>query len=128
MSSRTQSPVARNEKSPSDSSGYLEYGSDQSHGWSALTGKQKANIANRLKRIAGQLNGIERMVIEDRYCMDVVTQVTAIIAALRTVENIVLANHLNTCVADAVRNQGAHDGQKTIGEVMGVIGRLRERG
>ena len=93
-----------------------------------LTDTQKANITTRLKRIAGQVNGIERMVTEDRYCMDIVTQMTAIVAALRTVEDIVLENHLNTCVANAIRSKEARDQQEKIGEVMGVIGKLRKRG
>jgi len=93
-----------------------------------LTDKQKANVTTRLRRIGGQVNGIERMVNDDRYCLDIVTQVTAIVAALRTVEDIVLENHLNTCVADAIRSKNATDQREKVEEVMDVIGKLRKRG
>jgi CsoR family transcriptional regulator, copper-sensing transcriptional repressor len=93
-----------------------------------LTEKQKTNITSRLKRISGQVNGIQRMIDEDRYCMDIVTQVAAIVAALHTVEDMVLENHLNTCVADAVRSGNPVEQQEKVGEVMTVIGKLRKRG
>ena len=92
-----------------------------------LTEKQKTNITSRLKRISGQVNGIQRMIDEDRYCMDIVTQVAAIVAALHTVEDMVLENHLNTCVADAVRSGNPVEQQEKVGEVMTVIGKLRKR-
>jgi DNA-binding FrmR family transcriptional regulator len=93
-----------------------------------LSDSQKKNVATRLKRISGQVGGVQRMVQEDRYCMDIVTQVTAIVAALRTVEDIVLQNHLNTCVADAMRSDDSVEQREKIDEVMAVVGKLRKRG
>jgi DNA-binding FrmR family transcriptional regulator len=93
-----------------------------------LTDKQKANVTSRLRRIGGQVNGVERMVNNDRYCMDIVTQIAAIVAALRTVEDIVLENHLNTCVADAIRSDNLAEQQEMVREVMDVVGKLRKRG
>lgn len=93
-----------------------------------LTEKQKSSVTSRLRRIGGQVNGIQRMIDEDRYCMDIVTQVSAIVAALRTVEDIVLENHLNTCVADAIRSKNSAEQQEKVGEVMTVVGKLRKRG
>ena len=70
----------------------------------------------------------QRMVEQDRYCMDILTQTTAVVAALRTVEDIVMQNHLNTCVADAMRSNNTIEQQEKIEEVMEVIGKLRKRG
>lgn len=93
-----------------------------------LTEKQKSNVTSRLSRISGQVNGIQKMIDQDRYCMDIVTQVSAIVAALRTVEDIVLENHLNTCVADAIRSKDSVEQQEKVSEVMTVVGKLRKRG
>jgi DNA-binding FrmR family transcriptional regulator len=93
-----------------------------------LSEKQKQDVAARLKRINGQVSGVQRMVENDRYCMDIVTQITAIVAALRTVEAIVMENHLNTCVADAMRSENTAEQHEKISEVMDVIGKLRRRG
>jgi len=93
-----------------------------------LTEKQKTNVETRLKRINGQVTGVQRMIAEDRYCMDIVTQISAIVAALHTVEDIVLENHLNTCVADAILSKNTAEQQEKVGEVMTVVGKLRKRG
>ena len=61
----------------------------------------KADLTARLKRIAGQVGGIQRMLEEDRYCVDIVQQVSAARAALAKVSKMLLANHLETCVSDA---------------------------
>lgn len=61
----------------------------------------KADLTARLKRIAGQVGGIQRMVEEDRYCVDIVQQVSAARAALAKVSRALLARHLETCVSDA---------------------------
>jgi DNA-binding FrmR family transcriptional regulator len=61
----------------------------------------KADLTARLKRIAGQVGGIQRMVEEDRYCVDIVQQVSAARAALAKVSRALLAGHLETCVSDA---------------------------
>lgn len=89
---------------------------------------QKKNISTRLRRIAGQLAGVQRMIDEDRYCIDIVTQTTAIVAALRTVEDLVMQNHLDRCFADAMPGRNPAERQEKITEVMTVIGKLRKRG
>ena len=93
-----------------------------------LTDKQKNDIANRLSRISGQINGIQKMIETDRYCVDILTQTSAVVAALRTVEDLVMENHLNTCVADAMRSDDPTEQREKVGEVMDVIARLRKRG
>jgi DNA-binding FrmR family transcriptional regulator len=64
-----------------------------------------ANLA-RLKRIEGQVRGIARMVEEDRYCADVITQISAVQEALRAVSKTLMRNHLTHCAASAIRHGG----------------------
>lgn len=59
----------------------------------------------RLRRIKGQLEGVERMIEENRYCMDIVTQIRSIMAALRSAEGLVMERHLRHCVTDAINAQ-----------------------
>jgi len=93
-----------------------------------LSEREKEDVKSRLRRIAGQVSGVERMIDEDRYCMDVITQISAVCAALRTAEEIILENHLNTCVVDAIRSKDSVEQQEKIGEVMEFITRIRKRG
>ena len=63
--------------------------------------QDKARIQARLRRMEGQIRGIQRMVDEDQYCVDVLTQLSAVIAAARTVGLLVLQDHIRGCVIDA---------------------------
>ena len=58
---------------------------------------------NRLKRIEGQVRGVQRMLEHDAYCTDILVQVSAINAALNSFNKVLLANHVRTCVADNIR-------------------------
>ena len=70
--------------------------------------KDKQKIETRLRRIEGQVRGIQKMVAEDRYCIDVLTLVTAVRAALESVSLQLLADHTEHCVTEAIREgQGA---------------------
>lgn len=93
-----------------------------------LADKQKKDVETRLNRVAGQINGIRRMVEEDRYCVDILTQTAAITAAIRTIEGVIMKNHLNTCVAEAMRSQDLEEQREKVDEVMTVIGRFRKLG
>ncbi|MGH7764802.1 MAG: metal-sensitive transcriptional regulator [Candidatus Dormibacteraceae bacterium] len=66
----------------------------------------KKGIQSRLRRIEGQVRGIEKMVDEDRYCIDVLTQVNAVRAALESVALQLLADHTEHCVTEAIRTGG----------------------
>lgn len=85
--------------------------------------KDKANVQARLKRIEGQVRGIQRMVDEDRYCIDVLTQVNSIKAAIDKVALLLLQDHVEHCVADAVRKGR---GEAKFKELTGAIGRYLE--
>ncbi len=89
------------------------------HGYSA----DKEAVLKRLKRIEGQVRGIERMVEEDTYCIDVLTQVSAATKALQSVALVLVGDHLNHCVADAIV-QGGTQAQEKIQEAQDAIARL----
>ena len=61
------------------------------------------DLMNRLKRIEGQVRGVEGMLENDAYCVDILTQVSAITSALNSFNKVLLANHMKTCVADNIR-------------------------
>ena len=75
----------------------------------------------RLRRIEGQVRGITRMVEEQRYCIDIIQQLTAARRALDEVTLKVMKGHINSCVSEAIRNQ---DGAKKIDELMQTIHRF----
>ncbi len=83
----------------------------------------KASVKKRLGRIEGQVRGLTRMVDEDRYCIDVVTQISAVRAALRRVEEEVLRDHVGHCVEHAITSGDKADQRSKIAELMAVIGR-----
>ncbi|MFP4432473.1 MAG: metal-sensitive transcriptional regulator [Spirochaetaceae bacterium] len=93
-----------------------------------LNEKQKEQVANRLRRIEGQVGGIARMIEEDRYCVDILNQTAAVVSALRKVESIVMENHLNTCVAEAMRSGDPEQQRQKTAEVMDIIGKYRRTG
>ena len=66
--------------------------------------KEYKDLMNRLSRIEGQVRGIRGMVENDAYCVDILTQVAAVTAALNSFNKVLLANHIRTCVADDIRN------------------------
>ena len=85
--------------------------------------KDKAALAKRLHRIEGQVRGIERMVEDDRYCIDILTQVAAVKTALEQVAVNVLDGHVRHCVADAVATDGSEADEK-LDELMAAVRRF----
>ena len=83
----------------------------------------KATSLKRLKRIEGQVRGVARMVEQDRYCIDVVTQIGAVRAALRKVEEEVLRDHVGHCVEGAIASGNKGEQRRKITELMDVLGR-----
>ena len=83
----------------------------------------KAPCLKRLKRIEGQVRGLSRMVEQDRYCIDIVTQIAAVRAALRRVEEEVLRDHVAHCVEHAVASGSKTEQRRKIAELMDVIAR-----
>lgn len=81
----------------------------------------KAKILARLRKIEGQVRGLHKMVDDDRYCIDVLTQVAAVKAALETVSLTLLEDHMQHCVADAIRSG---DGAEKVKELSAAVHRL----
>ena len=81
---------------------------------------------SRLRRIEGQVRGITRMVEEERYCVDILTQLRAVRAALRKVEEAVLRQHVEHCVAGALADPASEpaERQEKIDELLQVVGRF----
>ena len=75
----------------------------------------------RLKSIEGHVRGIERMVEEDAYCIDVIRQIQAVQAALDKVSNLILDNHLNSCLITAVRGDDPEDRERVLKEISEVF-------
>jgi DNA-binding FrmR family transcriptional regulator len=85
----------------------------------------KAKIMARLRRMEGQVRGVQRMVEEDQYCLDVLTQLSAIIAAARQTGLLVLEDHVRGCVLGASQHGGdAMDQEELLTELMGAIDRF----
>jgi DNA-binding FrmR family transcriptional regulator len=83
----------------------------------------KASCARRLTRIEGQVRGLSRMVAEDRYCIDIVTQIAAVRAALRRLEEEILRDHVGHCVEHAIASGNKADQRRKIEELMAVVSR-----
>jgi CsoR family transcriptional regulator, copper-sensing transcriptional repressor len=83
----------------------------------------KESALKRLQRIEGQVRGLIRMVEEDRYCIDVVTQISAARAALRKVEEEVLHDHVAHCVKNAIASGNKAEQRRKVAELMEVLSR-----
>lgn len=83
----------------------------------------KAALANRLSRIEGQVRGVARMIDEDRYCIDVLTQLQAVRAALGKVETELLNDHLHHCVEGALSGGDAADQRQKVNELIQLLQR-----
>ena len=81
----------------------------------------KKDVSQRLASAAGHIKGIERMVKDDTYCIDVIKQVQAVQAALNKVSTIILDNHLQTCVTTAIQGNDATERQRVLDEVTTVF-------
>jgi DNA-binding FrmR family transcriptional regulator len=86
-----------------------------------MSPETKKTVKSRLARIEGQVRGIGQMVDRDRYCIDLVTQIRAAKAALAKVEQIVLANHIGSCVEDAIMSGDPSLQREKVAELMEVF-------
>ncbi len=78
----------------------------------------------RLKNIEGQVRGLQRMVEEEQYCVDIITQISAVRAALNSVGMLILKRHIETCVSDAIK-AGGEEKTHIIDELMSVLSRAK---
>jgi DNA-binding FrmR family transcriptional regulator len=85
----------------------------------------KAKVIGRLRRIEGQVQGLQRMIGADAYCVDILLQVAAVQGALEQVEKLLLGRHIESCVADAFRSGSKGERQRKIDELLDVVTRFR---
>src|ERR671910_1654640 len=83
----------------------------------------KTSCQKRLSRIEGQVRGLSKMVEEDRYCIDIVTQIAAVRAALRRVQEEVLRDHVSHCVEHAIASGNKAEQRRKIEELMAIVSR-----
>jgi CsoR family transcriptional regulator, copper-sensing transcriptional repressor len=88
-----------------------------------MQAKAKISVLKRLKRIEGQVRGLARMVETDRYCIDIVTQISAVRAALRAVEEEILSDHVANCVEHAISSGNKGEQRRKVAELMDVLSR-----
>lgn len=83
--------------------------------------EQKKKILNRLKSIEGHVRGVQRMVEEDKYCIDILKQTLAVQRALDKVNALILENHLETCVTTAIQGDDPSERERVITELLDVF-------
>jgi DNA-binding FrmR family transcriptional regulator len=83
----------------------------------------RTHLLNRLSRIEGQVRGLSKMIEEDRYCLDVLTQIRAVRAALVRVETNLLKDHLNHCIENAIVSGDVGEQRKKAAELIELLGR-----
>jgi CsoR family transcriptional regulator, copper-sensing transcriptional repressor len=89
-----------------------------------LNDEAKAKARGRLRRIEGQVQGLQRMVENDAYCVDILLQISAVQGALEQVQKLLLGRHIESCVTDALRSGSKTDRQQKIEELLDVFARF----
>jgi CsoR family transcriptional regulator, copper-sensing transcriptional repressor len=88
-----------------------------------VSAETKDALAKRLRRIEGQVRGLQKMVDEQRYCADVLVQIASVQEALRGVGRLLLQNHLTHCTASAMRSGDPAEAERVIGELVELWGK-----
>lgn len=83
--------------------------------------EKRQDVLQRLRRIEGQVRGLQKMVADDRYCGEILNQIASVQKALRAAGKIVTRNHLETCVTDALRSGDRKAAEQTYDEVMNLL-------
>jgi DNA-binding FrmR family transcriptional regulator len=86
-----------------------------------MNDQTKTGVVRRLQSVEGHVRGIQRMVEDDKYCIDVIKQISAVQAALTKVQEIVLDQHLHSCVTTAIRGDDPDRREAVIDEILGVF-------
>jgi DNA-binding FrmR family transcriptional regulator len=90
--------------------------------------RRQDDLVRRLRRIEGQVRGLQKMVEEHRYCVDILTQIEAATAALSRVQDRILESHLNHCVAEALEGEDAGARREKVDEVVTLLQKYRRSG
>ncbi len=89
-----------------------------------IDAETKTKALGRLRRIEGQVQGLQRMISADAYCVDILLQVTAVQGALEQVQKLLLGRHIESCVAEALRSGSKNDRQRKVDELLEVFTRF----
>jgi CsoR family transcriptional regulator, copper-sensing transcriptional repressor len=89
-----------------------------------IDGATKGKVQGRLRRIEGQVQGLQRMIAADAYCVDILLQVSAVQGALEQVQKLLLGRHIESCVADALRSGSRTERQRKVDELLDVFARF----
>ncbi len=92
-----------------------------------IDAETKTKALGRLRRIEGQVQGLQRMIDAEAYCVDVLLQISAVQGALEQVRKLLLGRHIESCVADALRSGSKTDRQRKIDELLEVFSRFGAR-
>lgn len=92
-----------------------------------LNEETKTKARGRLRRIEGQVQGLQRMIDHDAYCVDVLLQISAVQGALEQVQKLLLGRHIESCVADALRSGSRSERQQKVDELLEVFARFGAR-
>jgi DNA-binding FrmR family transcriptional regulator len=84
----------------------------------------KGKAQGRLRRIEGQVQGLQRMIAADAYCVDILLQISAVQGALEQVQQLLLGRHIESCVADALRSGSRGERQRKVEELLDVFSRF----
>jgi len=84
----------------------------------------KGKALGRLRRIEGQIQGIQRMVDEEKYCVDILLQLSAVQGAVEQVQKLVLGQHIESCVSEAIRSGNTRERSKKMSELLDVFSRF----
>jgi DNA-binding FrmR family transcriptional regulator len=87
----------------------------------------KTKVRVRLRRIEGQVQGLQRMVDHDAYCVDILLQISAVQGALEQVQKLLLGRHIESCVTDALRSGSKSERQQKVDELLEVFARFGAR-
>lgn len=83
--------------------------------------RDNKDLLNRLKTIEGHIRGVQRMVEQDAYCIDIIKQTQAVQSAIERFNSVILANHLNGCVVTAIRGDDRAERERMVDELLGVF-------
>jgi DNA-binding FrmR family transcriptional regulator len=92
-----------------------------------LNEETKGKARGRLRRIEGQVQGLQRMIDSDAYCVDVLLQISAVQGALEQVQKLLLGRHIESCVTDALRSGSKSERQQKLEELLDVFSRFGAR-
>jgi CsoR family transcriptional regulator, copper-sensing transcriptional repressor len=92
-----------------------------------LNDETKVKARGRLRRIEGQVQGLQRMLDSDAYCVDILLQISAVQGALEQVQKLLVGRHIESCVADALRSGSKSERQQKVDELLDVFSRFGAR-